>query len=130
MTTFSVPAPAHSKVRTITSWALQLLLAAAFAAAAVAKLMAVPMLVEIFQTIGLGQWFRIVTAIVELVGAVALLTSFAAFGALWLATTMFFGTIAHLTLLHTSPAAAVVLMVLSLVVAWLRRDQLAVLRNL
>src|SRR4051794_26468898 len=42
------------------SWALRLLAAAAFLAAGVAKLVGVPMMVEVFDHIGIGQWFRIV----------------------------------------------------------------------
>jgi hypothetical protein len=59
----------------------------------------------------------------------ALLTPFAAFGGLWLAVTMVFATLAHIVFLHTNPAPAIVLIVLDLLVVWLCRDQLAVLRR-
>ena len=79
------------KGRIITSRVIQGILAAAFVAAATAKLIGVPMMIQVFDAIGLGQWFRIVTALVEIGGAIALLTpGFAAFGALWLTVTMFF----------------------------------------
>jgi len=57
----------------IGAWVLQGLLAAAFLAAGGAKLAGVPMMVQIFDQIGMGQWFRIVTGLVEVAGAVALL---------------------------------------------------------
>jgi uncharacterized membrane protein YphA (DoxX/SURF4 family) len=113
----------------IPAWVIQLLLAAAFLAAATAKLAGVPMMVSVFHQIGLGQWFRYVTAIVEIVGVIALLTpGFAALGALWLGFTMFVAVLTHLFALHSSPAGAVVLLGLCAVLVWLRRDQLTTLR--
>jgi putative oxidoreductase len=59
-------------------------------AAAVAKLIGVPLLIQVFDAIGLGQWFRIFTALVEIVGVIGLVTpGLAAFGALCLCATMF-----------------------------------------
>lgn len=117
------------KARIITARVIQGILAAAFVAAATAKLIGVPMMIQVFDAIGLGQWFRIVTALVEIGGAAALLTpGFAALGALWLAVTMFFATLSHLFILHTSAAPAILLLVLNLVVVWLRREQLERLR--
>ena len=117
------------KGKTIAAWVIQVLLAVAFLAAAGAKLAGVPMEIQIFDQIGLGQWFRFVTALVEIVGAVALLVpGFAALGALWLGATMFFAFLAHIVILQTSPAPAAVLLALCTIVVWLRRDQLAALR--
>lgn len=118
--------PARSQAAHIAAWTLQILLALAFLAAGGAKLASAPMMVQSFEQIGLGQGFRYVTAIVEIVGAIALLSPrITALGALWLAATMTGATIAHLTRLPTSPAPALVLLALCLAVAWLRRDQLA-----
>jgi len=92
----------------IGAWVLQGLLAAAFLAAGGAKLAGVPMMVQIFDQIGMGQWFRIVTGLVEVAGAVALLVpGFAALGAAWLGATMFFAVLTHLFVLHTSAMPAV-----------------------
>jgi hypothetical protein len=41
---------------------------------------------------------------------------------------MFFAFLAHILLLHSNPAGAVVLGVLSLTVVWLHRGQLTLLR--
>lgn len=113
-----------SKAKNISAWILQVLLALAFLADAGAKLASVPMLVEEFNLIGLGQWLRYAAAIVEIIGAIALLTPrFAAYGALWLAITMFFAALAHLFAMHNDPTPALVLLALNLVVFWLRRDQ-------
>lgn len=89
------------------------------------------MMVQVFDQIGAGQWFRIVTAIVELAGAIALLVpGLAGLGALWLGATMFFATLTHLAILHTSAMPAMVLFVLTLFLAWLRRDQLRAIRDI
>lgn len=113
-----------SKARNAVAWILQVILALAFLAAAGAKLASVPMLVDEFNLIGLGQWLRYVTAIVEIIGAIALLTPrFVAYGALWLAITMFFATLAHLFAMHNNPTPALVLLALNLAVFWLRRYQ-------
>jgi len=86
----------------------------------------VPMLVEVFDQIGVGQWFRIVTALVEIAGAIALLVpGLAALGAALLGVTMVFAVLTHIVILHNSPAAAVVLLLLNAAVLWLRRDQIA-----
>lgn len=118
--------PARSRIANIAAWTLQILLALAFLAAGAAKLASVPMLIQEFEQIGLGQEFRYITAAVEIIGAIALLAPrTTALGALWLAATMTGATIAHLTRLHTSPMPALVLLTLCLVVAWLRRDQIS-----
>lgn len=109
----------------IALWSLQILAAAAFLAAGSFKLIGNPMMVEIFDQIGVGQWFRIVTGTVELVGGIALLIPrLAAFGGLLLATTMVFATLVHLFVIGGSPAPAVVLLAITATIAWLRRDQL------
>src|SRR5258707_316256 len=59
--------------RVVGALILQGLLAAAFLAAGGAKLLGVPTLVQLFDQIGAGQWLRIVTGLVEVAGAVALL---------------------------------------------------------
>src|SRR2546422_2949613 len=110
----------------IGAWVLQGLLAAAFLAAGGAKLLGAAMMVQIFDQIGMGQWFRIVTGLVEVAGAVALLVpGFAALGAAWLGATMFFAVLTHFFVLHTSATPAVILFALNVVVVRLRRDQLA-----
>src|SRR5260221_15883 len=120
---------AVSRRRVVGALILQGLLAGAFLAAGGAKLLGVPTLVQLFDQIGAGQWFRIVTGLVEVAGAVALLVpGFAALGAAWLGATMFFAVLTHFFILHTSALPALVLLALNVLVAWLRRDQLTPLR--
>jgi putative oxidoreductase len=114
--------------RRIGAWTLQGILAAAFLAAGSAKLAGVPFMVDLFAQIGIGQWFRVVTGVVEVIGAVALVfPGLASIGALWLGFTMVFAVATHVFVLHTSPVPAIVLGVLNAVVVYLRRDELVAL---
>jgi putative oxidoreductase len=116
----------HGRSRRVGVWILQIVVAFAFLAAGVAKLAAAPFMVQLFDQIGLGQWFRIVTGVVEIVGAAALVyPRLASVGGLWLGFTMLCAALIHLFVLHTSPAPAIVLGLLTVLIAYLRRDDLA-----
>lgn len=109
-------------------WGLRLLLALAFGAAGAAKLAGVPQMVQIFELIGIGQWFRYVTGLVEVTGAVLLLvpaTGF--FGGLLLAVTMVFGIATHLLVIGGSAVPAGVLAALCGLVAYRLRPTAGVL---
>ena len=105
----------------IALWALQALLAAAFLAAGGSKLAGVPQMVALFDQIGVGQWFRLVTGAIEVVAGISLLVPrFTPYAAGILSTTMVcaFGT--HLFFIGGNPVAAAVLAVLSGFVAYSR----------
>jgi hypothetical protein len=73
----------------IALWGLQIGLATLFLFAGGSKLAAAPAMVALFEAIGVGQWFRFVTGLIEVASAVALLVpALAPFGALLLASTM------------------------------------------
>jgi uncharacterized membrane protein YphA (DoxX/SURF4 family) len=105
-------------------WGVRILLALAFAAAGLAKLAGVPQMIQVFDAIGMGQWFRYATGAVEVIGAVLILipvTGF--FGALLLTATMVGAVATHLVLIGGSSVPALVLGLLSAFVAWrLRPD--------
>jgi putative oxidoreductase len=112
--------------RRIGTWVLQGIVATAFFAAGAAKLAGAAYMVQLFEQIGLGQWFRYVTGVVEVVGALALIApGLVWFGGLWLGGTMFFAVLTHVFVLHTSPVPAIVLGVLNALIVYLRRDELA-----
>ena len=107
-------------------WIVRGLLALAFAGAGGAKLYGVPMLVEEFQHIGLGQWFRYLTGALELLGAFLILApSLAAFGALLLICIMTGAVITHLFVIGGSTVPAIVLLALNATVAYAERGQIA-----
>jgi putative oxidoreductase len=124
MTVTSI-ASTHASRRTGT-WILQGVVAAAFFAAGAAKLAGAVYMIQLFDQIGLGQWFRYATGLVEVIGALALIyPGLAAIGGVWLGGTMFFGVLTHLFVLHTSPVPAIILGLLNALIVYLRRDQLA-----
>lgn len=118
MTSASSVSPTQRRI----VWGVRILLALAFGAAGIAKLAGVPQMVQVFDAIGIGQWFRILTGAVEVVGAALLLvpaTGF--FGSLLLTATMIGAVATHLVLIGGSPAPALVLGLLSAFVAWRQR---------
>lgn len=115
----SAPAP-----RRIGAWIVQGTVATAFLAAGAAKLAGAAYMVQLFDQIGVGQWFRYATGVVEVAGALALLVpGLVPFGGILLATTMLFAILTHLFVLHTSPAPAIVLGLLNALIVYLRRDE-------
>ena len=54
-------------------WVLRIIVAALFLFTGAMKLSGQPMMIQEFDTLGLGQWFRYFTGALELVGAVAVL---------------------------------------------------------
>jgi hypothetical protein len=103
-------------------WGVRILLALAFGAAGLAKLAGVPQMVQVFDAIGVGQWFRYLTGAVEVVGAVLLLVPAAGFvGGLLLAATMVGAVATHVVLIGGNPAPAAVLGALAAFVAWRQR---------
>ncbi len=103
---------------------VRIILALAFFAAGAAKLAGVEMMVATYETIGIGQWFRYLTGIIE-VGSATLLfiprTQF--WGAALLVCTMIGAVLAHLLILGPGAMPAVVLGSLSAVVLYSYRDQ-------
>ncbi len=105
------------KARTVI--ALHVLLALFFVAAGVAKLAGIEAMVRAFAAIGLGQWLRVATGVLEIAGGLALcLPASAGFGALLLACVMTGAAIARLTVLDGSAAPAVALLLVCGFLAW------------
>ena len=103
---------------------VKILLSLAFVAAGFAKLMGVEMMVQTFEAIGQGQWFRYVTGLIE-IGSVILLwvPGRQLLGAVLLVCTMIGATLAHLLILGPSAAPAIALGVLAALVAYSYRGQ-------
>lgn len=104
---------------------LQALLALVFLAAGGAKLAGTAAMVKVFDEIGVGQWFRVVTGLVEAGSALLMYAPRGAVpGALLLAATMACGAAIHVLVIGGNPVPAVVLMIAALIVAWLRWPEL------
>jgi putative oxidoreductase len=109
----------------IALWAVQIALAGMFLLAGGSKLLGAPAMVGLFDAIGIGQWFRYLTGLVEVGSALALLVpSIAVFGALALVVTMACAIPTHLFIVGGSPALPAILLLGSAGVAWARRHQL------
>ena len=106
-------------------WVAQIGLASVFLLAGGSKLAGAPDMVALFEAIGVGQWFRYVTGLIEVGSAITLFVpSLALFGAVALAATMLGAIATHVFVLGVSPAVPAVLLLAALVVVWARRGQL------
>lgn len=110
---------------------IRAVLTLAFASAGLAKLAGVPMMVQTFDAVGVGQWFRYVTGLIEVGSAIVLwVPGLTAYAAGLLVCTMIGAVIAHFTVLLATMGAgaavpAVVLGVLAAVTLWANRAQLS-----
>ena len=105
-------------------WALRIVLAIAFLFFGLMKFQDRSPYVTIFEQIGFGQWFRYVTGVIEIAGAVLLLAPRATpIAVLLLAPTMVGALLTHVLVIGPQPASVVVLLLLFgvLVVGWSQR---------
>lgn len=101
---------------------VQVLLAAAFLFFGGSKLASVEQMVAVFEQIGIGQWFRYVTGLLEVAGAILLLIpTLAGLGGVLLACVMAGAVLTHLFVIGGSPLIPLVLLALTALVVWGRR---------
>lgn len=104
--------------------ALQIGAAVIFLLAGFAKLAGAGEVVAIFDAIEVGRWFRYATGVLETLGAIALLVpGYDGAGAVLLAGVMLGAILAHLFVIGGSPAVAIVLLAVTVIIAWGRRKQ-------
>jgi uncharacterized membrane protein YphA (DoxX/SURF4 family) len=100
-------------------WILQIAGAAMFFMAGIPKLIGDEQMAQVFETIGLGQWFRYATGLIEIVSAILLLTpGLAGLGAIILVPTMIGAILTHLFIIGGSPAIPAGLLIAMAIVAW------------
>lgn len=117
---------APGKAKNAAFWFLQVAGAAVFLMAGLAKLTGAEAMVQVFAAVGLGQWLRYFTGVLEVVGAVVLVVpALAGVSALWLTAVMVGAVVAHLTVLGGNPAVPVALLVSMAIVAWGRWERTA-----
>ncbi len=115
-----------NKGKNIALWVVQILLLAAFVSAGGSKLAGAPAMVQMFDQIGVGQWFRYVTGVLEVgSGILMVIPGLAGFGAAVLVCVMVGAIVTHLTVLHTPPTGPVILLLLAAIVLWGRWSQFA-----
>jgi uncharacterized membrane protein YphA (DoxX/SURF4 family) len=118
----AAPATSRGRAVNIALWALQAFLALVLAMAGLAKVGGDPTMVEMFATLGVGQWFRYVVGALEIAGAVGVLVPrHSGLAALGLACLMAGATATNMFVLGASPLLPLVLLLVSVMVAWGRR---------
>ena len=86
-------------------------------------------MVDVFERVGLGQWLRYVTAVLELGGAALLLwPPTTAFGALLLTIVSVGAFLAQLLVLHEDVVHTIVMTAILGAIAWMHRNQLRLRR--
>lgn len=112
------------KIMNVVLWILQIAAAGMFLMAGFSKLSGNEQMVGMFEAIGVGQWFRYLTGALEVAGAILLLIPrTSGLGALMLAGVMAGAVMTHLFIIGGSPLMAIILLVVTGVVAWGRRQR-------
>ena len=89
---------------------LRILFGVLFVAAGAAKLFGVPMMVQEFGLVGLGQWFRYATGLIEIAGALLLVRPRTVTpGAVLLACVCIGAAVAQATRIHMDAIHAIVM---------------------
>ena len=119
------PSVRRGRSGVIALWVVQIALASMFLLAGGSKLLGAPAMVALFNTIGIGQWFRYVTGLIEVGSAIALLVpSIAVYGALALVPTMIGAVATELFIVGDSPVPPAILLLGAVGVVWARRHQI------
>ena len=117
-------AASTGKIINVGLWILQIGAAGMFLMVGFLKLSGDAQMVGLFDAIGLGQWFRYVTGSLEVLGAVMLLVPrLSGLGALLLVGVMLGAVPTHLFVVGGSPLSAIILLIVTGVVAWARRKR-------
>jgi uncharacterized membrane protein YphA (DoxX/SURF4 family) len=117
--TYAVRGAGQGRPPDILLWCIQAFLALVFVGASWAKLIGKPEMVALFTAVGSEQWFRYVTGILELTGAVLIMVpTTTRIGAALLAAIMLGALTAHLFILNVPPTTPGVLLLLSGFVVW------------
>src|SRR4051794_24349522 len=118
--------PLHSQqhegstsMKKITLWLVQILGAAMFVMAGASKLAGNEMMVQMFNAIGIGQWFRYLTGGIEVsAGLLLLVPALSGLAAILLSATMIGAVITHLFIIGGNPAIPIVLLAGMIFVAY------------
>ena len=112
------------KIINVGLWILQIGAAGMSLMVGFLKLSGDPQMVGLFDAIGLGQWFRYLTGALEVLGALLLLIPrLSGLGALMLFGVMIGAVVTHVVIVGGSPLMAIILLVVTGVVAWGRRQR-------
>ena len=102
---------------------IQVFGAVLFFLAGFAKLSGDEQMVQKFAAIGIGQWLRYVTGLIDVASAILLLIPvLSGIGALLVAPIMIGVIVTHIVIIGGSPALPIGLLIIASIVAWGRRE--------
>jgi uncharacterized membrane protein YphA (DoxX/SURF4 family) len=120
----SMAAAKPMNIKVIAFWGLKIFLGLFFVTMAGFKLAGAPMMVQEFGLVGLGQWFRYFTAVVEISGAVLLLwPGRTVYGAVLLAGVCGGAFFAQILAIHQDFVHTIILGSIFAAIAWTHRKQ-------
>ena len=118
-------APVVTRNTKIAIWILRVLMAALFLFAGFAKVTSQLMMVQEFDTVGLGQWFRYLTGLIDLAGGIAVLVpAISGFGAVLLLVVDIGAFVAQIGRIHMDWIYTIVIGVILVALVYLQRDQI------
>jgi putative oxidoreductase len=110
---------------------LEILLGLAFLMGGAPKIFGIKSQVDGFKEMGLPQWLRVITGLVEVVGVIAIIIGFwepswSAWAGIWLGFTMLCAVAVHIRAKHSFAKAlpAAILMILAIAVALIHASDL------
>jgi uncharacterized membrane protein len=102
----------------------QAILAVQLAPAGILKITSDPAMVEMFTTIGAGQWLRYTVGVLEIVAAIGLLVPrLCGWAALGVTALMIGATLTNIFLIAAPPWLPIGLLMVSALIAWARRTR-------
>ena len=114
----------ETKAKNISLWVAQVALAGMFFMAGASKLSGAEQMIQLYNAIGIGQWFRVVTGLIEVGSALLLFVpALSGVAAALLASTMVGAIITHLFVIGGNPGLPIALLAVSLLVAWGRKNR-------
>jgi putative oxidoreductase len=123
-TTNQISTASNARLKIIAFWALRIVLAIFLLMAAGMKFAGTEQMVQLFDTIGIGQWFRVFTGFCELITAILLLLpATIGVGALLGFGVMVGATIANIFVLHHDFIHSTIPAIIFAVIAWTYRNQ-------
>jgi putative oxidoreductase len=104
-------------------WVVQVFGATLFLISGLAKLSGDEQMIQTVETIGIGQWIRYATAVIEFTSAILLLIpALSGIASLVLVPIMIGATLTYLLIIGGSPALPIGLLIIVAVVAWGRKE--------